>query len=42
VFVRDVLERVEEGRPPIANLDDMAAAIKLVAAAYSMAPLNPR
>ena len=42
VFVRDVLKRVEEGRPPIANLDDMAATIKLVATAYSMAPLNPR
>jgi hypothetical protein len=40
VFVRDVLKRVEEGRPPIANLDDMAATIKLVATAYSMAPLS--
>jgi hypothetical protein len=40
VFERDVLKRVEEGRPPIANLDDMAATIKLVATAYSMAPLS--
>ena len=36
-FVRDTLRRVRDGRPPIANLDDMAAAMDLVQAAYAAA-----
>ena len=34
-FVRDTLRRLGDGRPPIANLDDMAAAMDLVQAAYA-------
>lgn len=33
-FVRDTLRRVQDGRPPIADLSDNAAAIELVEAAY--------
>jgi len=36
-FVRDTLRRLRDGRPPIANLDDMAAAMDLVQAAYAAA-----
>jgi len=35
-FVRDTLHRLRDGRPPIANLDDMAAAMDLVQAAYAV------
>lgn len=41
VFVRDVLARVDQGRVPVANLDDMAAAMRLTAAAYALSPLPP-
>src|SRR6185312_7633458 len=34
-FVRDTLRRVRAGEPPIADLDDMAAAMDLVQAAYA-------
>lgn len=34
-FVRDTLRRLHDNRPPIANLDDMAAAMDLVQAAYA-------
>jgi predicted dehydrogenase len=34
-FVRDTLRRVRAGEPPIAGLDDMAAAMDLVQAAYA-------
>jgi len=34
-FVRDTLRRLRDGRPPIADLDDMAAAMDLVQAAYA-------
>ena len=37
VFVRDVLERWASGREPLASMDDMAAAMKLVQDAYSLA-----
>jgi predicted dehydrogenase len=40
LFVADVLRRVERGEPPLADLDDMAAAMRLVDAAYRMAPLG--
>ena len=39
-FVRDTLRRVRDGRPPIANLTDNAAAVALIEAAYLMSPLN--
>jgi predicted dehydrogenase len=39
VFVRDTLQRLRDGRPPIADLSDNAAAVALVEAAYRMAPL---
>jgi predicted dehydrogenase len=35
-FVRDTLRRVREGRPPIADLSDNAAAVTLIEAAYGM------
>jgi len=41
VFVRDVPARVEQGSPPVANLDDMAAAMRLAAEAYAISPLPP-
>jgi predicted dehydrogenase len=40
-FVRDTLRRVREGRPPIADLADNAAAVGLIEAAYAMSPLGP-
>jgi predicted dehydrogenase len=39
-FVRDTLQRVREGRPPIADLADNAAAVELIEAAYAMSPLG--
>ena len=38
-FVRDTLQRVRDGRKPIADLSDNAAAVALVEAAYRMSPL---
>jgi predicted dehydrogenase len=39
-FVRDTLERLQDGRKPIADLSDNAAAVALVEAAYAMSPLE--
>jgi predicted dehydrogenase len=39
-FVRDTLQRLKDGRKPIADLDDNAAAVALVEAAYAMSPLG--
>src|SRR3954463_6398111 len=39
-FVRDTLQRLQEGRKPIADLSDNAAAVALVEAAYRMSPLG--
>jgi predicted dehydrogenase len=39
LFVRDAVRRAERGEPPIADLDDMAQTMRLVEAAYLMAPL---
>ena len=39
VFVRDTLQRLRDGRKPIADLSDNAAAVALVEAAYAMSPL---
>jgi predicted dehydrogenase len=39
-FVRDTLRRLEEGRAPIADLSDNAAAVALIEAAYRMSPLS--
>lgn len=39
-FVRDTLRRVQEGRPPIADLSDNAAAVSLIEAAYRMSPVS--
>ena len=39
-FVRDTLQRLRDGRPPIADLADNAAAVALVEAAYAMSPLQ--
>lgn len=36
-FVRDTLQRLRDGRPPIADLADNAAAMDLVQAAYAIA-----
>ena len=35
-FVRDTLQRLQDGRKPIADLSDNAAAVALVEAAYRM------
>jgi predicted dehydrogenase len=40
-FVRDTLQRLKDGRRPIADLTDKAAAVALVEAAYAMSPLAP-
>jgi len=40
IFVRDTLRRLRDGRPPIADLTDNAAAVALVEAAYAMSPLG--
>jgi predicted dehydrogenase len=40
-FVRDTLQRLQDGRKPIADLTDNAAAVALVEAAYAMSPLTP-
>jgi predicted dehydrogenase len=37
-FVRDTLGRVRDGRPPIADLADNAAAVGLIEAAYAFGP----
>jgi predicted dehydrogenase len=39
-FVRDTLQRLRDGRKPIADLSDNAAAVALVEAAYAMSPLG--
>jgi predicted dehydrogenase len=39
-FVRDTLQRVQDGRPPIADLADNAAAVSLIEAAYAMSPIR--
>jgi predicted dehydrogenase len=36
IFVRDTLARLRDGRPPIADLADNAAAVSLVEAAYRL------
>jgi predicted dehydrogenase len=38
-FVRDTLQRLRDGRKPIADLADNAAAVALVEAAYRLSPL---
>jgi predicted dehydrogenase len=38
-FVRDTLRRLRDGRKPIADLSDNAAAVALVEAAYKLSPL---
>ncbi len=38
-FVRDALARAAEGRPPVAGLDDLVEALRLIEAAYALAPL---
>ncbi len=40
IFVRDTLQRLKDGRKPIADLADNAAAVALVEAAYAMSPLT--
>jgi predicted dehydrogenase len=39
-FTQDTLRRVRDGRPPIADLADNAAAVTLIEAAYAMSPLG--
>jgi len=39
-FVRDTLARVRDGRKPIADLADNAAAVTLIETAYAMSPLS--
>ena len=39
-FTQDTLRRVRDGRPPIADLADNAAAVALIEAAYAMSPLG--
>jgi predicted dehydrogenase len=41
-FVRDTLRRLREGRRPIADLADNAAAVALIEAAYKKSPLGAR
>ncbi len=38
-FVRDTLRRLRDGRPPIADLADNAACVRLIETAYNMSPL---
>lgn len=38
-FVADVLARAADGRPPVADLDDMVETLRLVETAYTRAPL---
>ena len=40
-FVRDVLARAAGGRPPVAGLPEMVEAMRLIEAAYAVAPLPP-
>jgi predicted dehydrogenase len=40
-FVRDTLQRLQDGRKPIADLTDNAAAVTLVEAAYTMSHFAP-
>lgn len=40
MFVRDTLQRLKDGRKPIADLSDNAAAVALVERAYAMSPLS--
>jgi predicted dehydrogenase len=40
-FVHDVLARAAHGEPPLAGLPEMAAALRLLEAAYAKAPLPP-
>ncbi len=42
IFVRDTLQRLRDGRAPIAGLADNAAAVALVEAAYALSPLPPQ
>jgi predicted dehydrogenase len=39
-FVRDTLARVRDGRKPIADLADNAAAVALIEQAYAMSPIT--
>jgi predicted dehydrogenase len=39
MFVRDTLRRLRDGRPPIADLADNAACVRLIETAYDMSPL---
>jgi predicted dehydrogenase len=39
-FVRDTLQRLQDGRKAIADLTDNAAAVAMVEAAYAMSPLS--
>jgi predicted dehydrogenase len=39
-FVADTLRRLEQGEKPIANLEDMAEAMRLVHDAYALSPLG--
>lgn len=38
-FVRDTLQRLRDGRAPIADLEDNAACVRLIESAYAMSPL---
>jgi predicted dehydrogenase len=40
-YVHDTLQRVRDGRSPIADLSDNAAAVALIEAAYALSPLPP-
>ena len=39
IYTRDVLDRVRDGRPPIADLHDGARALALIEHAYALSPL---
>ena len=40
MFVADTLRRLERGEKPIADLDDMVEAMRLVQDAYALSPLE--
>jgi hypothetical protein len=40
IFVADTLRRLEHGEKPIAGLDDMVEAMRLVQDAYALSPLE--
>jgi hypothetical protein len=41
IYTRDVLERVRDGKPPVADLYHGARALALIEQGYALSPLPP-